>query len=71
MNYSPIDVWPDAIRGNWLWFVWGGIAVCVILGYVVVRRRLHRVEAAGDTPSAEARTRHAAERARKRRGGVE
>jgi hypothetical protein len=41
----------DLVRGNWLWFVWAGIAVCVVVGYVVVRRRLHRVEAAGDAPS--------------------
>jgi hypothetical protein len=71
VNNSYIDVWSDAVRGNWLWFVWAGIAICVIVGYVVVRRRLHRVEAAGDAPSGEGRARHAAEHARKRRGGVE
>jgi hypothetical protein len=51
--------------------VWAGIAVCVVVGYIVVRRRLHRVEAAGNAPSGEGRARHAAEHARKRRGGVE
>jgi hypothetical protein len=61
----------DLVRGNWLWFVWAGIAVCVVVGYVVVRRRLRRVEAAGDAPSGEGRARHAADHARKRRGGVE
>jgi hypothetical protein len=71
MNNSTVGVWSDAVRGNWLWFVWAGIAVCVVAGYVVVRRRLHRVEAAGDASSAEGRARHAAEHARKHRGGVE
>jgi hypothetical protein len=71
MNISVIDLWTDAVRGNWLWFVWAGIAVCVVVGYIVVRRRLHRAEAAGDGPSAAGRARHAAEHARKRRGGVE
>jgi hypothetical protein len=71
MNRSLIDVWQEAVAGNWLWFVWAGIAVCVVVGYVVVRRRLHRVEAAGDAPSAEGRARHDAGHARKRRGGVE
>jgi hypothetical protein len=61
----------DLVRGNWLWFVWAGIAVCVVVGYIVVRRRLHRVEAAGDVRSEEGRARHAAEHARKHRGGVE
>ena len=71
MNVSLMDVWQDSVRGNWLCFVWPGIAVCVVVGYVVVRRRLHRVEAAGDAPSGEGRARHDAEHARKRRGGVE
>ena len=52
MNISVIDLWTDAVRGNWLWFVSAGIAVCVVVGYIVVRRRLHRAEAAGDGPLA-------------------
>jgi hypothetical protein len=75
VNNSSIGVWQDAVRANWLWFVWAGIAVCVVVGYFVVRRRLHRVEAAGDGPSPAVRARHAAEHAaehaRKKRRGVE
>jgi hypothetical protein len=59
------------VRGNWLWIVWAGIAVCVVVGYIRVRHHLHRVEAAGDAASAEARTRHAAEHAKKKPGRVE
>jgi hypothetical protein len=59
------------VRGNWLWFVWAAIAVCVVVGYIRVRHHLHRVEASGDAASAEARKRHAAEHAKRKRGGVE
>jgi len=61
----------NLVGGNWLWFVWAAIAVCVVVGYIRVRRHLNRVEAAPEPGAEEARKRHAAEHAKKRRRSVE
>lgn len=61
----------NLVRGNFLWLVWAVIAVCVVVGFLRVRHKLNRVEAAGDAGTGEGRKRHAAEHVKKKRGGVE
>jgi hypothetical protein len=47
------------------------MAILAAVGFVLVRRRLHRLERSDDVASAEARKRHEAERRKRRREGVE
>lgn len=59
------------VSENWLWFVWGAIAVCVVVGYFRVRRQIDRVERAGDQPAPGAKERHVTERDKREHRGVE
>jgi hypothetical protein len=59
------------LHGYWIWFVWAIIAVLVVIGYVRVRSRLGRLERSEDPATVDARKRHAAEKTKKKHGGVE
>jgi hypothetical protein len=60
-----------AIHGYWLWYVWAIIAAVVVVGYFRVRRRIDRAETSPDAAEETARTRHAAEREKRKHKGVE
>jgi beta-lactamase regulating signal transducer with metallopeptidase domain len=61
----------SAIHGYWLWYVWAFIAVVVVIGYVRVRHKINRAEAAGDPADEAARLRHAAEHEKRKHKGIE
>lgn len=58
------------VLSNWLWFVWAAMAIAAAIGFVQVRRRVHRFDKADDV-SPQARKHHEAEHRQKRSRSVE